>query len=405
MILAAVLTSFMLLLFSCSQKNSATRPEEKTGPEQHKAWTFLLYDDADFYNAYDPLDDFAQVVSSGDQINYLVLRDSNTTEASYYKIGTNHEKILLERLGELNMGDPGTLENFINYGKKNYPADRYIVAFYDHGDGWEGVCWDTTNQLDNLTAAEMNTAIRQTGGTDLILFTAPCAMGSLEAAYQVRDAAQYYVGSEDASGFVYWYYLFPDLDLFIKSNPLCTTEELANKIVNLAYEYRNAQGVGSVMTLSSIKLSELDGLVSSFNRVVNYYSTHVDSFKAFTSKSNMKRYGPNFCDFLGLLESLYSNEKDPDARQRIEYTMDVFKYCITAEKHGGDEEGSNGMNIYFPQRIFFGQVYSAPYSIGLDFKRNSGWEKLVVASLTGTNQSVQGMPNNYFFRLNGFSPR
>jgi hypothetical protein len=52
-----------LLQLSCSN--------EELTPAPKKAWTFLLYDDADFYNAYDPLNNFSNLVSSNSIINYL----------------------------------------------------------------------------------------------------------------------------------------------------------------------------------------------------------------------------------------------------------------------------------------------------------------------------------------------
>jgi hypothetical protein len=125
---------FILLISSCKEES----------PKPIKKWTFLLYDDADFKDAYDPLDTypgsgilpFYNLVSSDANINYLVLRDRIDTEACYYKIDESNHLVLLQKLGEQNMGSPGTLSNFIKYAKENYPAERYITAFYDHGGGW-----------------------------------------------------------------------------------------------------------------------------------------------------------------------------------------------------------------------------------------------------------------------------
>ena len=35
------------------------------------------------------------------------------------------------------MTDPDTLENFLRWGKSNYPADRYLVVLWGHGDAWQ----------------------------------------------------------------------------------------------------------------------------------------------------------------------------------------------------------------------------------------------------------------------------
>ena len=49
------------------------------------------------------------------------------------------------------MGDYQTLSYFINYGKQNYPADRYLLWIYNHGGGWKGACMDDTNNDPLLT--------------------------------------------------------------------------------------------------------------------------------------------------------------------------------------------------------------------------------------------------------------
>src|SRR6185295_12580297 len=42
----------------------------------------------------------------------------------------------LVKLGEVNMGDPAVLKDFIAWSKKNYPAKHYMLEFWSHGQGW-----------------------------------------------------------------------------------------------------------------------------------------------------------------------------------------------------------------------------------------------------------------------------
>ncbi len=39
-------------------------------------------------------------------------------------------------LGETNTGDPCVLEDFIQWGVKNYPAQHYLLVVWNHGNGW-----------------------------------------------------------------------------------------------------------------------------------------------------------------------------------------------------------------------------------------------------------------------------
>src|SRR5262249_15294185 len=42
-------------------------------------------------------------------------------------------------LGELDMGAPQTLKDFVAWGKSRYPADRYALVISSHGHGWKAV--------------------------------------------------------------------------------------------------------------------------------------------------------------------------------------------------------------------------------------------------------------------------
>lgn len=365
--LVTAVTIFMLLQISCSKEDDSNEPKD---------WTFLLYDDADFSNAYDPLNDFSKLVSSDSGINYLVLRDGNKTKANYYQIGKKHEQILLKELAELYMGDKSTLEDFFNYAKEYFPAERYIVAFYDHGGGWQGACWDMTSQNDNLTPAEMNDALLNCGGVDLVLFTAPCLMGSIESAYQFRKSSKYYIGSEATSGFAYWLGMLDKLDVLLKSNSAITSNDLAKEIINLHEQYKNINGYGKSIAMSAIDLSKMSSLIISLNNVTNYYLGNVDKFKSI-SKENIKVYSTVYCDLLSLIQTLKENETEGVIFNQLTETINLFNDCIVAECHGESNIGSNGLNIYMPPKKYSTEVYYSPYGIGLDFKSDCSWDELI----------------------------
>jgi len=360
-----VLIPILGLQLSCSEEHNP-----------RKEWTFLLYDDADFSDAYDPLNDFSKLVSSDSTINYLVLQDGNKTKANYYQIGKNHDQILLRSLEELNMGNQSTLENFLKYAKENFPAERYIVAFYDHGGGWQGACWDMTSKNDNLTPAEMNNALMNLGGIDLVLFTAPCLMGSIESAYQFRKSSKFYIGSESPSGFGLWRGMLDKLDSLLKNNNAITSNDLAREIITLHEQYKNTNRYGALITMSAIDLSKMSNLIVSLNNVTNYY---LDNFYKFKSvfPANIKKYSSNYCDLLGLLQSLRVNDPESLIKNELGETINLFNKCVIAECHGDSTIGSNGLNIYMPSKKYSSEIYFLPYGKGLDFKSDCSWDKLM----------------------------
>lgn len=391
--LVIAVTILTLLQISCS----------KEPVQLKKEWTFLFYDDADFYNAYDPLNDFSRLVSSDSKINYLVLRDGNKTEASYYQIDQNHEQILLKSLDELNMGDKSTLENFFSYAQENFPAERYIVAFYDHGGGWQGACWDMTSNNDNLTPAEMNDALSEYGGVDLVLFTAPCLMGSVECAYQFRESSKYYIGSENLSGFAFWLGMLEKLDAFLKDNSDVTSQDLAKEIITLHEQNKNAYGYGASITMSAVDLSKMSNLISSLNNVTNYYSENIGKFNSMP-RENIKKYYSDYFDLLSLLKSLRENETESLINNQLTETINLFNMCIVAECHGDSTAGSNGLNIYLPSVKYSSEIYYSPYGIGLDFKSDCSWDKLIGNYLNNSKASSPDERLINILRLNEFNP-
>lgn len=372
-----------------------------------KEWTILLYDDADFSNAYDPLTDFSECVSTNSEVNYLVLRDNIRGGGNYYLVNDNHYPKKLLSLGEVNMGASLTLENFLKYAKTNYPANRYIMAIYDHGSGWWGTCWDVGSNDDNLTAFEMNEALSSAGGVDLLLFTAPCLMGSIEHAYQVRNSAKYYIGSEDLSGFLYWTNILNALDLFIKENSYFSTRIISEEIIKLHDKNKNKailNGInyGDYITMSAIDLAEINDVVITFTAVTNFYNNNFDKFKSFPI-ADVKVVYNWYLDYKNLLEELNSFETNSNAKALLQQAIESFEKCVFAECHGDSCHGENGLNIcYEPNLTDSTEIYYEPYGIGLDFKKDCTWDDLIFKSLNGKQAFLNEDRLSKLLKQNGY---
>ncbi|MDQ7815557.1 MAG: clostripain-related cysteine peptidase [Melioribacteraceae bacterium] len=403
--LSILLIIIGLMFYFCKKESNPVGTENENAALPKKEWTFLFYDDADFYNAYDPFDDFSELVSSNQNINYLVLRDRNDSPASYYKIGENHEQIILKSVGEVNMASQNALQDFIEYGKKYFPAERFILALYDHGGGWVGACIDL-NGTDILSPAEMNNAVTNAGGIDIILFTAPCLMGSLETAYQLRNSTKYYIGSEENSGFIFWLGMLNKFDSFIKNSFRVTNEVLAQNIIALHNEYKDIYGWGYLITMSAVRSSKLSDLVSSLKKVTDYYLENPSNFKV-TSMESVRRYSSskNFIDLLGILEVLDNTETEFRIKNYLRETINIFSETIVAECHGDSTNGSNGLNIYYPLKKNSPELYYLPAGFGLHFKNNCSWENLLNLTLGKHGFEIKDEIHNSISTLNGKFPR
>jgi len=101
----------------------------------------------------------------------------------------------------LDMGDPTTLSNFIQWVRTNYPAQHYALFISDHGTGLYGTAVDDTSGGDLLTVNELGNALSTAtanGQNKLdVVFADSCLMAMIEDEYQIRNYANIYIASEN----------------------------------------------------------------------------------------------------------------------------------------------------------------------------------------------------------------
>ena len=109
---------------------------------KEKQWTVMVYlagdNNLDSAGVID-LNEMKKVGST-DQINVIAQFDREgkdlSTNRYYIRKGGTLAKDVVGSLGETNMGDPHVLEDFIQWGAKNYPAQHYLLVVWNHGNGW-----------------------------------------------------------------------------------------------------------------------------------------------------------------------------------------------------------------------------------------------------------------------------
>ncbi|AWZ48896.1 clostripain [Clostridiaceae bacterium 14S0207] len=189
-----------------------------------KKLTILYYCDADNDLEEDLLNDIEEMkkgYNNNPNLNLIALVDRSPKyscnpvvlgedfdDTRLYKIehnsvkrldgGNEFPEITLNSNYEANMGDPETLKKFINYGKANYKADKYVLIISNHGNGAKdkkkkklskAVCWDDShddgNSSDCLYIGEISDYLTEEQSIDVLVFDA-CLMGTAEVAYQYR---------------------------------------------------------------------------------------------------------------------------------------------------------------------------------------------------------------------------
>jgi hypothetical protein len=116
----------------------------------HAEWTVMIFMNGDNDLEPDALINFGQIakIGSTDQVNLVIQFDrigkyastkpdwSNTLRFRVKKGMEPLPRYACEDIGEANMGDGKVLADFVNWAKTKFPAKKYMLIIWDHGQGW-----------------------------------------------------------------------------------------------------------------------------------------------------------------------------------------------------------------------------------------------------------------------------
>lgn len=356
-------------------------------------WTLMMYLDGDNNLNDAALEDIneMEVVGSTDDVQLIVLFDGNQSgDSVLYQIqhdSNGYDGIIvstiLDNLGEVNMGDPNTAINFGNWVKTNYPANRYMFEFWDHGTGWskggsggvKSVCGDDTSGGDWLTTAELRTimsALSNNGNDpiDLIGFDA-CLMQMIEVAYEFHEYGLFMTASEETIPWSGWKY--DDTLNMLVVTPTMAPQALGAQFVN---DYI-ANGGNTLSTIDLSLINDLRSDVSNLGAELSDYSFLDDITNSFYNMLgfNGNEYGDLF-NFAQLLQNYIDNSYIDSLAQAV---MDEINSIVKSEGHSIWYSDAHGISIYTPQ---FG--YLSEYN-SLRFAQDSQWDEFLIWYQDPTN--------------------
>ena len=267
-------------------------------------------------------------------------------------------------MGELDMGNPITLREFINYCKNNYPADKYMLVLKDHGDGWKGHSVDTTNLYDWMYMGETKTALSQAGVTfDVVLFD-QCLMAMAEVAYQIRGNVKVMVASEEVTNtddVPYWMIIRG-----INSNPEWDAITFADYLIPwITQNILTLNKKNTEYTFSAIDCRNIQGLINQINTFGSELKTGVDDYQSnYDTADNVQIQirdnliitehfdDANYIDLYHFAQ-LIKNDQDipPKCKTQTQPIMNSLTpggNLIIAQEHGAGHPNAHGLSIYFP---------------------------------------------------------
>lgn len=312
-----------------------------------------------------------------------------------YKAEAGNLVLVDDSLGQLDCTSPDTLADFISWGAENYPANRYILIFWDHGAGpVYGFGYDEHQSEDSvLTIDEIQTAIRQSGIYFDIIGMDSCIMSSLELCCAMYNYCDYMILSEDfESGYGWSYTGWPNA---LSDNTSISSEELGKIIVDdmIADNEENGEGASTLALIDESYMKVLYTAWADFAYanepalLGENYSMHVRGGRRTHPVLREK----------GLFDFLF--DEDGDYSMSDYYITDIMAVAQNIESKEtealaaavnlsiryfnctDDEVGMTGLSVTLPygDSEFYGYLYPVFTGVGMDADYVGWLEKFVYA--------------------------
>ena len=299
-----------------------------------------------------------------------------------------------EILPELNMGDPQTLVDFVNWSVVTAPATRYGLIVWGHGAGLGGSAFDDSDvgQLeDNLTTSELARALTTLRGTgtsiDILAFDA-CVMAMTEVGYAMRDLVSYVVASQEN---IPWEGQdYARMFRTLASDPYAvTTKAFAEDIVKCYAENRYGWGADTLSAIDASKYASVVSALRSFTTAaVGATAAERSAMDAARNKNVFYPYRTGYSTDgdLGVFMNLIAESSSigTTIRNAARGVKDAVDQAAVAK---ASWRGGSGMSIYLPP---LGAEIPAEYTRDYaDFNAATGWAGFL-RGMTGAGRSPQG---------------
>jgi hypothetical protein len=393
-----------------------------------KSWTFMVYMGGDNNLEPDGVKDLKEMkkVGSTNDVNLIAQFDRATGHSSkryYLRKGGQASADAVATVGKVNTGDPKNLMDFITWGVKTYPAKRYILVLWNHGQGWDDTDIyaderhrrlrrlasgrirhalfhtpvrrtlkmaigdsearaillddDAKDFLDNLEMKKVLADTKKLLKRKLdILGMDACLMSMAEVGYQINKSAAFTVGSEETEPLEGWPYDTILTELVKK--PAMTAKDLSTLIVNkyIASYSRDA------VTQSACDMSKAGALVAAVADLAKALKAGLADSAArqsiLTARTQAQTYevrdNIDLADFCSLLAKAATGSEIAKRCQDVIQAVQSG-YVVTSGYKGAAMKNSRGVAIYFPRDAV------SPLYAGLDFSKKTGWGSFLKAYL------------------------
>lgn len=377
------------------------------GPKtEQKEWTLLV-----FMNGHNNLDRYGgddinemEQVGSTDWLNLVVQWASLSSDHTRRLLVQKDElpqrvtSPILERLPPVDMGDYRNLVEFVKWGIERFPAKRYFVVVWNHGNGWHlirnahaGRPNDGFSPTDisnddrtgnKITTEELAQAMGEISGIigkkiDIYGSDA-CLMGMVEVAAEMADSVDLFVGAQELEPAEGWAY--HDFLRAWVAEPNATPERVTEILTkSMVDSYRKGSQGDREATLSSVRLSTLREALASLRMLAARLADLPEperSHVLMAGRNARSFWEPDYVDLDQVLELIQSSPVGSRLPGDVGTVRSLIRSSIVANQVTSDYEFAKGLSIWFPTDQTTYLQYSDRY-LGLRFHQQTGWGDLL----------------------------
>jgi hypothetical protein len=305
---------------------------------------------------------------------YLVRPDTSSSINS---------QVVQEMGVNVDMGRAETLNEFVRWTKLNYPAERYCLIVWNHGNGWhrdrnpqpvvKGISYD--DHTGNAIQTWQLPLAMQDQRVDVFSFDA-CLMQMLEVQSELTSFADYIVASEENTpGYGYPYHV-----IFAPwaQNPGASTRDLTKSMVDGHVGYDQYQN--DVITQSSVDTTRVAAVMTAVDQLAGALianrddlTTIVPNIRNSSMKYAFRGDGRHYYDLWDIANRLQNASTPTAVKTAAQSVKSAIDAAVIWNGFTPLSAGSHGIAIDFSPRSAF-QQYATDYSL-TELAQRTRWDE------------------------------